>query len=135
GIYRHRNQNERGALPQNSCGAGFPPLRNSHEMARRSVDASTLCSRFKFGCRSPPRNCRRSLARLARIHAQFERAGKILEMENGRPQPPTGPHAMKYDVRIGGKTRVVELTRNSEKWRISLDGSPLDVYAVEVTPN
>jgi len=25
---------------------------------------------------------------------------------------------MKYDVRIGGKTRVVELARNSEKWRI-----------------
>jgi len=42
---------------------------------------------------------------------------------------------MKYDVRIGGKIRVVELTRNSEKWRISLDGSPLDVDAVEVTPN
>lgn len=42
---------------------------------------------------------------------------------------------MKYDVRIGGKTRVVELARNSEKWRISLDGSPLDVDAVEVAPN
>ena len=42
---------------------------------------------------------------------------------------------MKYDVRIGGKIRVVELTRNSEKWRISLDGNPLDVDAVEVTPN
>lgn len=42
---------------------------------------------------------------------------------------------MKYDVRIGGKTRVVELTRNSKKWRISLDGNLLDVDAVEVAPN
>jgi len=42
---------------------------------------------------------------------------------------------MKYDVRIGGKTRVVELARNSEKWRISLDGNLLDVDAVEVAPN
>jgi biotin carboxyl carrier protein len=42
---------------------------------------------------------------------------------------------MKYSVRIGGKTRAVELTRNSEKWRIFLDGNLLDVDAVEVAPN
>ena len=42
---------------------------------------------------------------------------------------------MKYEVRIGGKTRVVELTRNSETWRISLDGNPLDADAVEVATN
>src|SRR5262249_15159574 len=56
-------------------------------------------------------------------------------MENRRPQPPTGSHAMKYEVRIGGKTRVVELTRVSETWRITLDGNPLDVDAVEVATN
>jgi biotin carboxyl carrier protein len=42
---------------------------------------------------------------------------------------------MKYDVRIGGKTRAVELTRNCEKWCISLDGNSLDADAVEVAPN
>ena len=42
---------------------------------------------------------------------------------------------MKYEVRIGGKTRVVELARNSEKWRISLDGNPLDADAVEIATN
>src|SRR5262249_26067394 len=56
-------------------------------------------------------------------------------MENRRPQPPTGPNAMKYEVRIGGKTRFVEFTRNSEKLQISLDGNLLDADAVEVAAN
>ena len=38
---------------------------------------------------------------------------------------------MKCDVRIGGKTRAVELARNAGKWCISLDGNSLDVDAVE----
>jgi biotin carboxyl carrier protein len=42
---------------------------------------------------------------------------------------------MKYEVRIGGKARVVEFTRNSEKLQISLDGNLLDADAVEVATN
>ena len=42
---------------------------------------------------------------------------------------------MKYEVRIGGKTRVVELTREAENWRVALDGTPLDADAVEVAAN
>ena len=42
---------------------------------------------------------------------------------------------MKYEIRIGGKPRVVELTRNSEKLKISLDGKMLDVDAVEIATN
>ena len=42
---------------------------------------------------------------------------------------------MKYEVHIGGKTRAVELTRNSETWRITLDGNPIDADAVEVATN
>jgi len=42
---------------------------------------------------------------------------------------------MKYEVRIGGKTRVVELTREAETWHVKLDGTPLDADAVEVAAN
>jgi biotin carboxyl carrier protein len=42
---------------------------------------------------------------------------------------------MKYEVRIGGKTRVVELAREAERWRVSLDGKQLDADAVEVAAN
>jgi len=42
---------------------------------------------------------------------------------------------MKYEVHIGGKTRVVEFTRNSGTLKISLDGKLLDVDAVEVATN
>jgi len=42
---------------------------------------------------------------------------------------------MKYEVRIGGKVRVVEFTRNSDTLRISLDGKLLDADAVEVATN
>ena len=42
---------------------------------------------------------------------------------------------MKYEVRIGGKTRVVELTRDAENWRVTLDGTRLDADAVEVAAN
>ena len=42
---------------------------------------------------------------------------------------------MKYEVHIGGKTRVVEFTRNSETLQIFLDGNLLDADAVEVAAN
>jgi biotin carboxyl carrier protein len=42
---------------------------------------------------------------------------------------------MKFDVRISGRTRTIELQRNSERWQISLDGAALDADAVEIAPN
>jgi biotin carboxyl carrier protein len=39
---------------------------------------------------------------------------------------------MKFEVRISGKTRVVELHRDADGWRVSLDGKPLDADAIEV---
>jgi biotin carboxyl carrier protein len=42
---------------------------------------------------------------------------------------------MKFEVRIGGNTRIVELERNADHWRIALDGQPLDAGAVEIAPH
>jgi len=42
---------------------------------------------------------------------------------------------VKYEVSLGGKTRLVELTRHDGVLGISLDGKPLDANAVEVAPN
>jgi biotin carboxyl carrier protein len=42
---------------------------------------------------------------------------------------------MKFDVRIGDKTRIVELERDADRWRIALDGRPLDADAVQIAPN
>ena len=42
---------------------------------------------------------------------------------------------MKYEVLLAGKTRVVELSRSNDAWRISLDGTELDTSVVEVAPN
>jgi biotin carboxyl carrier protein len=42
---------------------------------------------------------------------------------------------MKFDVQIAGKTRTVELLRDSDRWKISLDGAPIDADAVEISPN
>jgi biotin carboxyl carrier protein len=42
---------------------------------------------------------------------------------------------MKYEVHIGGKTRVVELAWSSERWSVSLDGVALDADAVEIATN
>jgi biotin carboxyl carrier protein len=42
---------------------------------------------------------------------------------------------MKYEVLIGGKTRVVEITRVENDWQIILDGTSFDASAVEVAPN
>src|SRR5204863_153680 len=73
-----------------------------------------------------------ALARFARLRFRSTSRGKMFALENGRPHAPDGSHAMKYEIRIGGKPRVVELTRNSEKLKISLDGKMLDVDAVEI---
>jgi biotin carboxyl carrier protein len=42
---------------------------------------------------------------------------------------------VKFDVQISGKTRIIELQRDSDRWKISLDGAPLDADAVEISPN
>jgi biotin carboxyl carrier protein len=42
---------------------------------------------------------------------------------------------VKIEVRIDNGTRIVELTRDADGWRISLDGEPVDVDAVEIAPN
>jgi biotin carboxyl carrier protein len=54
------------------------------------------------------------------------------------------PGGAKYEVILGGKTRVVELSRadaldaaaaNGNAWKITLDGIALDASAVEVAPH
>ena len=42
---------------------------------------------------------------------------------------------MKYEVRLAGKTRVVELAQQNRAWKISLDGNAIEAHAVEVAPN
>jgi biotin carboxyl carrier protein len=42
---------------------------------------------------------------------------------------------VKYEVLLGGKTRVVELAQLNGVWKISLDGNLLDANALEVAPN
>jgi biotin carboxyl carrier protein len=41
---------------------------------------------------------------------------------------------MKYEIRIAGKTRTVELNRDGARWQISLDGKATDVDAIEIAP-
>ena len=41
---------------------------------------------------------------------------------------------MKYEIQIAGKPCTVELERDAARWSISLDGSPADVDAVELSP-
>jgi biotin carboxyl carrier protein len=46
---------------------------------------------------------------------------------------------MKFEVHLttssGKQTRVVELERNSERWKITLDGEPVDADVVETADN
>lgn len=42
---------------------------------------------------------------------------------------------MKFDVLIAGKTRTVELQRDADRWRISLDGNSIDADALEIAPS
>jgi biotin carboxyl carrier protein len=39
---------------------------------------------------------------------------------------------MKYEIRIAGKTRTVELNRDGARWQIALDGAPTDADAIEI---
>jgi biotin carboxyl carrier protein len=41
---------------------------------------------------------------------------------------------MKYEVRIAGKTRTVELNRDANRWQIALDGAATDADAIEIAP-
>src|SRR5580765_1174313 len=56
-------------------------------------------------------------------------------METRRPEAAIGAAAVKYQVLLAGKTRVVEVFRLDNAWKISLDGKELDASAVEVAPN
>jgi len=40
-----------------------------------------------------------------------------------------------YEVLLAGKTRVVELSRADDGWKISLDGKELEASVAEVAPN
>jgi biotin carboxyl carrier protein len=46
---------------------------------------------------------------------------------------------MKFEVQLTGssgkKVRSVELERGADRWKITLDGQPVDADAVEITPN
>jgi biotin carboxyl carrier protein len=46
---------------------------------------------------------------------------------------------MRYEVQLasssGGKKRVIELEREAAGWRVTLDGQPVAVDAVEIAPN
>ena len=42
---------------------------------------------------------------------------------------------MKYQVLLDGAIRVVDLTRNRDDWKVSLDGTEFDASVVEVAPN
>lgn len=46
---------------------------------------------------------------------------------------------MKFEVQLtapsGQQSRIVELERNSERWRITLNGQPIEADVVEVAPN
>ena len=55
-------------------------------------------------------------------------------METRRAARPTGSHAMKYEVRIAGKTRTVELHRDGARWLIALDGVETNADAAEIAP-
>jgi biotin carboxyl carrier protein len=41
---------------------------------------------------------------------------------------------MKYEIRIAGKNRTVELHRDGARWQIALDGAPTDADAIEIAP-
>jgi biotin carboxyl carrier protein len=41
---------------------------------------------------------------------------------------------VKYEVRIAGKTRTIELVRDTARWQISLDGQAIDADALEIAP-
>ena len=42
---------------------------------------------------------------------------------------------MKYEVRISGETRIVEIERDANGWKATLDGKPKPADVVEIAPN
>lgn len=42
---------------------------------------------------------------------------------------------MKFEVLINSSRRIVELDRDANKWRVSLDGEPADADVAEIAPN
>jgi len=42
---------------------------------------------------------------------------------------------MKFEVLIDNTRRIVQLERDAKRWRISLDGEPVDADVVEIAPN
>jgi biotin carboxyl carrier protein len=42
---------------------------------------------------------------------------------------------VKFEVRIGAETRIVELEHHADHWRVTLDGQALEADAVEIAPN
>jgi biotin carboxyl carrier protein len=45
---------------------------------------------------------------------------------------------MKFEIQLGGangKTRIVELARDADRWHVTLDGRPIDADATEIAPN
>ena len=45
---------------------------------------------------------------------------------------------MKFEIQLGGANttaRTVELVRDADRWRVSLDGLPTDADATEIAPN
>ena len=42
---------------------------------------------------------------------------------------------MKFEVLINNTRRIVDLERDANRWRISLDGDAIDADAIEVAPN
>src|SRR5712692_10569885 len=62
-----------------------------------------------------------------------------VSLEAGRPSYATGSPAMKYEVKLtssssGEQNRVIELERDASGWRVTLDGRPVAVDAVEIAP-
>ena len=41
---------------------------------------------------------------------------------------------MKFEIRIAGKSRTVELHRDADRWQIALDGAATDADATEIAP-
>ena len=42
---------------------------------------------------------------------------------------------MKIEVRIDDRTRIMDVTRDADRWHVTLDGEPVDADAVEIAPN
>jgi biotin carboxyl carrier protein len=42
---------------------------------------------------------------------------------------------MKFEVLLKNARRIIELERDANRWRIALDGEPIDADAIEIAPN